>query len=485
MKLPAPHVLARIHYVPRLLSFALTFFAGLVLFGEGAVSGAQLAYAAGVFLVYPQLVYVWSCLAADKKAAALRGLLIDAFLLGSWVAAIGFNLGIGFCLLTSVCMNNTIYRGLRGLVLGASLFAAGCGLVIVLFGLNFNPASSPGATYVGLLVLFVYVVMVASVFNSQNQLLVRAKREVDRKRLLFQGLAEAGLTMSNAGGLNDLVSGWMQHLQPLLPAGSGLGVIVRAPKRPGLTYHASFHGLDAAEQARVLAGGGPGSLAPDYEVIPIRVEAGLLDAAFILRRDHRITEIERGVVSLFVQQLGAALSNLGLTQKLTELANTDGLTGLANRSRLDERITQVIEQKRRHPSVDFSVVVVDINGLKNANDVHGHEAGDRMIRAAADALRRTCRDTDLAARMGGDEFIVVCPATTTDEAANFRERLIRAVSDTRVHCQSSSGTSVQLPLHLSIGMADSRETGPDDVVKLADQRMYADKDAYYQLHPRR
>ncbi|MFC0679358.1 diguanylate cyclase domain-containing protein [Lysobacter korlensis] len=507
MKLPAPHRLAQIYYFPRTAGFALAFAASAVLFYERAISAAQLAYAAGVFLLYPQLVHLWSCLAADKKAAALRGLLIDAFVLATFVATIGFNLGLGFCLATAVCMNNTVYFGTRGLARSAAMFAGGCAVAVGLIGLRFEPLPSGLGTYLGLLTLFVYLMMVASVFYAQNRLLMRAKHEVDRKGLLFQGLAEAGMAMANADGWDELVAGWLQHLQPLLPEGAGRGVIVRSSQRPGLTYHVTFEGMDEAEQARVLkltakivsaqlishvatsgyrAAGAAGSSnpAPDYDFHRIPVDAGLLEAVFVLRRDHRVTEVERGVVTLFLQQLGAALSNYGLTQRLTELANTDGLTGLANRARLDERLTQVIDLKRRQPGADFCLAVVDINGLKRANDVYGHEAGDRLIMAAADALRTTCRATDLVARMGGDEFIVLCPATTAEEAGHFLRRLAETVRTTTVNCHSGDGVALELPLRFSIGIADSRETDPAAVMKLADRRMYEDKAAYYASHPR-
>ena len=97
--------------------------------------------------------------------------------------------------------------------------------------------------------------------------------------------------------------------------------------------------------------------------------------------------------------------------KLIELANTDGLTGLANRARFDEQLAQLIDQKRQLPSSDFTVVMVDINGLKQANDLHGHEVGDRLIVAAGRALRSTCRDTSTTrARTTDDDLSAPCPA---------------------------------------------------------------------------
>lgn len=483
--------------MPRVLGFALTFSGAVVLFNGGAISAALLAYGALVFLLYPQLVYLWACLAGDKKNAALRGLLADAFLLGTWVAAVGFNLGMGFALFSALSINNAASRGLKGLIEGVAYFGAGCLVSIGLLGFRFDPAGNLVTLYMALPCLFLYVLNVAFVFNGQNALLVRANRENDRKRLLFQVLASAGLATANAQRLDELVAGWLDHLGRVLPPKCAFGVVVRAPDRPALIHHAAFHGLDDVEQTRLMAAcvetdssqlvdqGLGGAYSENHEIFPIPVKAASLDAFFYLGGDRPTTEVERSAVSLFLQQLGAALSTHGLTQKLTELANTDGLTGLANRARLNERLAVLIDQKRQWPSSDFTVVMIDINGLKHANDVHGHEVGDRLIIAAAEALRLTCRDTDLAARMGGDEFIVICSSATSAQAEHFLERLAAAVHTTKVHFKSSAGEEVALPLHLSVGMADSREVDPGAVMMLADQRMYADKAAYYRSHPRR
>lgn len=495
MKLPVPHRIARAYYAPRVLGFALTFIGSLLLFREHAITAGLVAYGALIFLLYPQLVYLWACLAADKKNAALRGLLLDAFLLGTWVAAVAFNLGMAFALFTALSINNAASGGFKGAIKGFAWFAAGCLVAIGWLGLRFEPGSNPITLYMALPCLFLYIISVALVFNGQNAQLVRVHRENDRKRSLFQVLASAGLVTASAQRLDELIAGWLEHLEPVLPPGCAFGVVVRAPQRPGLIYHATFRGLDEDEQARLLAvcvestsrqlvdhGFGDGH--PEaHEIFPIPVKADLLDAFIILRSDDLTAEADRGTIALFLQQLGAALSSYGLTQKLTEMANTDGLTGLANR-RLDEQLAQVIDQKRHLPSPDFTVIMVDINGLKHANDVHGHDVGDRLIVAAGEALRRTCRDTDLVARLGGDEFIVLCRSTTSAQADHFLQRLAAELHTTRVHFQSSAGAAVELPLHLSLGVADSREVDPEAVMKLADQRMYADKAAYYRSHPR-
>lgn len=524
LRLPAPHRIARLSYVPRMLGFVLTFIVATLLFFEGAIPASRLAYAAVVCLLYPHVVYAWSCVARNKKRAALRGLVIDACVLGSLVAALGFNLGITFCLLTAVCLNNGIYDGLKGAARAATAFVAGAGAAVVVVGLRFDPGGNTTTTYLGLLVLFIYLMKVATIFHGQNEQLVRATLEVDRRRRLFQGLAEAGLAMPAASRLEDLVDGWLHHLSATLPPAMSMAIVVRAPRRPRLVHQASFAGMDANEQSRLLsavcetssaelvgrsvegrrpspADAGdirdagdvgidppaskrpPGALAA-YELLPIPVDAALLDALFLMRVDEPLSEAERGVMALFLQQLGAALSNYGLTHRLTQLANTDPLTGLANRASLDDRMGQLVARRRRQPGADFTVLMVDINGLKEANDLHGHDVGDRLIVSVAEALRSVCRDSDLVARMGGDEFVIACHACTVSQARPLLERLTDAVRDRVVDCRAVDGTAISLRVHLSVGVADSTETTPDAVMRLADQRMYEDKARYYREHPR-
>lgn len=79
---------------------------------------------------------------------------------------------------------------------------------------------------------------------------------------------------------------------------------------------------------------------------------------------------------------------------------------------------------------------------------------------------------------------MLCHSTTLAQAGHFVQRMNAAVRATRVQFKSAAGERVELPLYLSVGVADSREADPGDVMMLADQRMYADKEAYYRSHPR-
>ena len=142
-------------------------------------------------------------------------------------------------------------------------------------------------------------------------------------------------------------------------------------------------------------------------------------------------------------------------------ADTDPLTGLLNRRAWNA--VCAVEQGRHHRLGDHaSVVVVDLDDLKGVNDSLGHAAGDELLRTAARVLRTTIRAGDHLARIGGDEFTVLCPQTTQDEAGHLATRLTAALAEAEVAASTGTGTMTQVT-----GMSDAQDE--------ADRRMYAVK----------
>ena len=154
------------------------------------------------------------------------------------------------------------------------------------------------------------------------------------------------------------------------------------------------------------------------------------------------------------------------------LAQTDGLTGLPNfrsfHARLEEEVARA--DRYAHP---LSCAMVDLDGLKEINDRLGHAAGNRAILGLADAVREELRDTDFAARYGGDEFVVLLPQTTAAAAGLFAERLRRRL----LEVSQAAG----LPVRASIGVAalSPDEVGAndaaEDLLRRADEALYKAK----------
>jgi diguanylate cyclase (GGDEF)-like protein len=170
------------------------------------------------------------------------------------------------------------------------------------------------------------------------------------------------------------------------------------------------------------------------------------------------------------QQVALGVENARLFAALSQMASTDELTQLANRRRFTETLRLEVARVRR-VGAPLSLVLGDLDHLKRINDTHGHPAGDAAIRHAADAFRRGRRETDLAARLGGEEFALLLPSTDRAGAARAAERIRADLAGSLV---PGIGT-----VTVSLGVA----TLPDDagseeeLVRVADERLYAAKAA--------
>src|SRR5437899_713505 len=117
--------------------------------------------------------------------------------------------------------------------------------------------------------------------------------------------------------------------------------------------------------------------------------------------------------------------------ELSDRAERDALTGLANRRALDERLEEELDRARRYRT-HLSLVLVDIDDFKQVNDRYGHQSGDDLLRAFATALSGSLRELDLAARFGGEEFALLLPGTPSGGACIVAEQIRRLVSELAV-----------------------------------------------------
>ena len=182
-----------------------------------------------------------------------------------------------------------------------------------------------------------------------------------------------------------------------------------------------------------------------------------------------------GDIALFCRlaaQFGLALAQLDAQQELERQARTDALTGLLNRRSFLADIEARLSAARRavRPA---ALVYVDLDNFKAVNDLHGHPAGDRLLRALAERLRSNARASDLVARLGGDEFAL----WLDDTDAQGAEAKGLGLLDLRREIASHSA-SADKPLGLSIGLAVFDPVAPESVAQLierADGAMYAAK----------
>lgn len=186
-------------------------------------------------------------------------------------------------------------------------------------------------------------------------------------------------------------------------------------------------------------------------------------------------EEELGFLRLVTEPLGAYFQNQLLFRQLEEKANKDALTGLFNRGYLTMALSEE-RQKLEKYGIHHAVVVADINGLKRLNDQHGHECGDVLIVAVAAAMQRSPRASDVAARIGGDEFVILLTNTTDAEAGHFVTRLQQEVFQ-YLTIPLQNGTDFAVTV--SIGSAGSDRYPVESLLAEADRQMYAAKEAFY------
>jgi len=160
-------------------------------------------------------------------------------------------------------------------------------------------------------------------------------------------------------------------------------------------------------------------------------------------------------------------------ERQRELALTDALTGTLNRRGFMQSIRKEVSRMCRSKA-SVCLALLDLDYFKEVNDTHGHQAGDEALCAVARVLLENLRDYDTVGRYGGDEFIILLPETTLEDAYSILERICRKVDDEKI----PKGCSVHVKISGGVTLIDTEEdcdAAIDEAVNLADKAMYASK----------
>ena len=163
----------------------------------------------------------------------------------------------------------------------------------------------------------------------------------------------------------------------------------------------------------------------------------------------------------------------GTYQRSISMAITDSLTGLYNRHYLDSHLAAMLERSKGDGR-PLAVAIIDIDFFKSVNDTHGHVAGDQVLRELARRLENSIRASDLAARLGGEEIVIVMSDTNMDTARAITARLCRDIEATPF-AASLIENGLTVTASIGVAVADHRDATPDDLVKRADEALYEAK----------
>lgn len=163
----------------------------------------------------------------------------------------------------------------------------------------------------------------------------------------------------------------------------------------------------------------------------------------------------------------------GSDEELRRLSATDGLTGLSNR-RAFTTLAQHMQRSSRRTGSTNSLILLDLDHFKHVNDTYGHAAGDAMLKAVAARIRNVMRDPDVCARLGGEEFAVVLPDASVDDAIKAAERLRDAIAGIRIDAYREDAPLVTM----SAGVTELRtDETLGNALARADAALYAAKRA--------
>jgi len=190
------------------------------------------------------------------------------------------------------------------------------------------------------------------------------------------------------------------------------------------------------------------------------------------KKDAVFDSADIALIELLSQLVGASIGNVKLFEKIQRQASTDGLTGLLNHKTFYETLEKELWRSRRYGG-HVSLIMVDVDGLKKVNDTYGHRAGDKVIKEISARIKRCIRQIDVAARYGGDEFAVILPNTSLEEATIVARRMVDVVATQPVVWMGE-----EIPLSISVGLSQhDAQASPEDITSRSDKALYNAKQA--------
>ncbi len=313
---------------------------------------------------------------------------------------------------------------------------------------------------------------------AQEELAVTRARELTQIRRIGETLSRPLNAPELVGGLVDLI--WeslpLSHLSIRFQGQGEEEVAASSRFRDGLPPETGerFDRWLKDRLHRDIDGGGDASAGepPCPVVLEKRLKAGDWLGLVAAGRDEPFSPEEAELFRIFALQGEAALKNALLFEEVKSLAIRDGLTGLYNNRHFQEVLAHQVELSRRY-GWPLSLLFLDIDNFKGINDTWGHPEGDIVLKTLAYFLQAHVRLADVLCRYGGEEFVVLLPQTSWNQAYRLAERLREGIAVTPVPLSHG-----KIHITVSIGLSCLTPTlSAADLVKNADAALYKAKKA--------
>lgn len=188
-------------------------------------------------------------------------------------------------------------------------------------------------------------------------------------------------------------------------------------------------------------------------------------------RSRKFPDREVKLLGTIANQIGMAIDNAQLYEQALELAFTDGLTGLYNRRYLMEQLERELPRARRSNG-SVSLMMIDLDGLKAINDRFGHHEGDGVLKGLGGIIKVNTRASDVAARWGGDEFMLLTPETSSKGASRIGERIRSQVERYR---PKIDGEEVRISISVGVASCPAHASDVTQLLQRVDEAMYSAK----------
>jgi len=189
---------------------------------------------------------------------------------------------------------------------------------------------------------------------------------------------------------------------------------------------------------------------------------------------QRVVQLQEEIEFDHQQQRKFAAELAASNQRLQQLVLTDTLTELPNRRYANEQLDRQWAMSERSGRA-LSCMMVDIDHFKRINDTYGHKVGDDVLKQVADVLRLSARKQDMVCRLGGEEFLVICPDSQPDQVVHYAERLRENIAASNI--QSATGSVFHLTVSIGLANKNPELLNVEMLLQLADKRLYAAKNA--------